>query len=219
MTGSSSTGSIVPALAYRIQPVMDLVADSVGGGASGGDIDARRPRLGHPESMLIWSDDRLDLALVARDRLRAEIAGWGLSGAVNLVGALSVPGLLTKGDVDLHLCIESDAFEGGVGVLGHRLIPTEQTAWAATLRVFTVPHPVDVPVGLAVTPHDSEHDRRFRLAWRRLRESAALRARYNELKRAQPEGYEAAKSDFFDDLQGQTDSVGPLGGQVCPVDG
>ena len=61
-----------------------------------------------------------------------------------------------------------------VGVLGHRLIPTEQRAWAATLRAFTVPHPEDVPVGLAVTPHDSEHDGGS--GWPGLRESAALRA-------------------------------------------
>jgi uncharacterized protein len=168
--------------------------------------------------MLIWSDDRVGLALAARDRLRAEVAAWGVPGAVNLVGALSVPGLLTKGDVDLHLCIEADVFERGVGVLAQHVTPTEEAAWSATLRVFSVPSPDDVPVGLAVTPHDSEHDRRFRLAWRRLRESGALRARYNELKHARPEGYEAAKSAFFDDLQGQTDSVGPLGGAVCPVD-
>ena len=178
----------------------------------------RRSWLGHPKSMLIWSDDRVGLALAARDRLRAEIAAFGVPGVVNLVGALTVPGLLTKGDIDLHLCIEGDAFEEGVRALAQRVTPAEEAAWSATLRVFAVPPADDVPVGLAVTPHDSEHDRRFRLAWRRLRESAALRARYNGLKRARPEGYEAAKSAFFDDLQSQTESLGPLGGAVCPVD-
>lgn len=171
-------------------------------------------------SMLLWSDDRLDLAIAVRDDVRAGIVRWGVPGAVNLVGALSVPGLLTKGDVDLHLCIPADGFRVGVEVLGRHLTPTEEAAWSATLRVFAAPERDDVPVGLAVTPHASEHDLRFRTAWQHLRESAALRTRYNDVKRAAAgtARYETAKSAFFNELEMQTRVAGPLGGRVCPAD-
>lgn len=142
----------------------------------------------------------------------------GRSRSVNLVGALSAPGLLTKGDVDLHLCIPADGFRVGLEVLGRHLRPTEEAAWSATLRVFAAPERDDVPVGLAVTPHASEHDLRFRLAWRRMRESAELRMRYNDIKRSAPGAYETDKNAFFNELEMLTRTSGPLGGSVCPAD-
>jgi hypothetical protein len=164
---------------------------------------------------LFWSDDRLDVAVAVRDRMRSDVGAWGVPGTVNLIGALSVPGLLTKGDVDLHLCVAVDAYDDAVATLAGHLRPTERAAWSVTLRVFAPHAPSDPPVGLAVTPHDSEHDRRFLLAWRHIRESTVLRQRSNELKGAAPQGYLAAKNAFFVELQARTDAAGPLGGVVC----
>jgi GrpB-like predicted nucleotidyltransferase (UPF0157 family) len=146
---------------------------------------------------LVWSDTVLDEAqrthLLVRDRL----AALDVPGGLELTGAASVPGLLTKGDIDLHLRVDEDRFAEVVDRLRSVYLPASPHAWAATLAVFDVPG--ERETGLAVTPVGSEHDVRFTRAWARLREDPALVRAYNELKRQTFGGpdHEARKSDFF----------------------
>jgi uncharacterized protein len=151
---------------------------------------------------LVWSDDLLAEAAWVRDEVEQALRLLGVPGELVLTGALSVAGALTKGDVDLHLRVEPRSFESVVACLRVAYPVGSPHSWAATLAVFDVPGPR--PTGLAVTPVDSEHDLRFRLAWEALRRDPGLLAEYNALKAASTgtEEYEAHKSRFFSSVTG-----------------
>jgi GrpB-like predicted nucleotidyltransferase (UPF0157 family) len=167
--------------------------------ANDGDPPARRPpRPAELRFPLIWSDTIRSQADRIHQQVRSDLAAVDISGDLLLTGASSVPGLLTKGDVDLHLRVPADTFDEVVTALDGRYLRASLHSWAPTLAVFDVPGH-GLPTGLAVTPIDSEHDRRFTRAWRLLANDAALRAQYNALKQnaADLETYEAEKSAFF----------------------
>jgi GrpB-like predicted nucleotidyltransferase (UPF0157 family) len=120
-----------------------------------------------------------------------------VAGELLLTGGASVPGALTKGDIDLHLRVPPDRFEHVVERLRAVYRPGSTSAWAETLAVFDVPGLR--PTGLAVTPVDSEHDVRFRRSWELIRGHPELLDEYNQLKRASfgDASYEDRKSAFF----------------------
>ena len=146
---------------------------------------------------LVWSDDLLKEAALIRDRVEADLESLGVPGALELTGASSVPGALTKGDVDLHLRVPPDLFEETVRRLRTAYPVGSPSAWATTLAVFDLPG--DRPTGLAVTPRGSEHDVRFVTCWAEIRRRPDLLAEYNDLKRtaADEADYEERKSSFF----------------------
>jgi hypothetical protein len=147
---------------------------------------------------LLWSDAILEEAGAIRAEVERRLAGLGIPGRLELTGAASMPGVLTKGDVDLHLRVTGPAtFAAVTERLGEMHRPASPEAWAETLAVFEVPG--GRPIGLAVTPVDSEHDQRFRRCWSRLRRDPGLLSEYNAMKEAAYGGrsYEALKSAFF----------------------
>ena len=146
---------------------------------------------------LVWSDRLLDEARAARDEVAAALTHLRVPGELVLTGATSVAGALTKGDIDLHLRVETGHYTATVALLGDTYRAASVHAWADTLAVFDVPGPR--PTGLAVTPVGSVHDQRFRLTWRALRRDPRLLAEYNALKRAAygTTEYEERKSAFF----------------------
>src|SRR5829696_1511560 len=152
---------------------------------------------------LEWSDGLVDEARRTRDEVAAVLASRGVPGELVLTGGASVPGALTKGDVDLHLRVAPEAFADVVARLRMLYPMASATAWAATLAVFEVPG--TRPTGLAVTPVHSEHDERFCLTWAALRRSPELLAQYNALKSssAGTEHYEQRKSSFFTSVSGR----------------
>lgn len=130
---------------------------------------------------------------VHRDRLREH----GVPGELELTGGSSVAGLLTKGDIDLHLRVPSSDFAVAVAELRLLYAAVLPDIWTGTFAVFE--EDAMPPVGIAVTAIASEHDRRFTRSWERMRSDAAARERYNALKRAGGD-VEEAKSRFFDEL-------------------
>lgn len=148
----------------------------------------------------MWSDGLLDLARQTRDEVADALSALGVHGELVLTGGASVPGALTKGDIDLHLRVAPDAFRDVVARLRVAYPVASPLSWAATLAVFELPG--RRPTGLAVTPVGSEHDRRFSLAWRLLRDDPQLLAEYNALKWGSPGtgDYERRKSAFFSAL-------------------
>ncbi len=153
---------------------------------------------GQPPTGLIWSDTILAEGEQARRSVEQQVRVLGVPGEVVVSGPAAVPGVLTRGDLDLHLRVPAAAFAEAVVRLQTRYRPTSPDAWAATLAVFAIPGARST--GLAVTPLDSEHDRRFRTAWSRLSADAGLRAAYNAMKAAWvgTDTYEEQKSAFFD---------------------
>ena len=148
---------------------------------------------------LVRSDDVLPEARRTRDDVAEELRALGIPGDLVLTGASSVPGALTKGDVDLHLRVEGAAFEEVVERLRGVYPVGSPHAWAATLAVFDVS--TSRPAGLAVTPVGSVHDVRFTEAWQALRDHPEWLQAYNSLKAeaADPDAYEVRKAAFFDD--------------------
>jgi hypothetical protein len=146
---------------------------------------------------LVWSDTILDDASRTRDRVEADLQRAQIPGSVVLTGPASMPGVLTKGDIDLHLRVPPDQFEAVVRELRNLYLHASLHSWAATLAVFHVP--AEIPTGLAVTPLDSPHDRRFTSTWNLLRDDPGLLAQYNILKSSSfgTARYEEQKSEFF----------------------
>ncbi|WP_344222671.1 hypothetical protein [Kribbella sancticallisti] len=150
---------------------------------------------------LVWSDTLLEDARRIHTEVQAELAAAGVPGDLVLTGASSLPGLLTRGDVDLHLRVPPETFPAVLAALDTRYPRASLHSWAATLAVYAVPGFAH-PTGLAVTPVDSEHDHRFTRGWARLDADAGLRTQYNILKQTAPDDqtYEAEKSAFFSRL-------------------
>ncbi len=147
---------------------------------------------------LLWSDEILGDARRIHERVRRRLTDLDVPGDLVLTGGASLPGVLTKGDVDLHLRVPAPSFERAVALLTESFEPAETGIWKSTLAVFAVP--AQLPTGLAVTPFDSEHDRRFTRAWQRIAEDPTALGEYNRLKRESRDSteYETRKSGFFD---------------------
>jgi GrpB-like predicted nucleotidyltransferase (UPF0157 family) len=146
-----------------------------------------------------FGDQALMIAAAERERLRAS----GVVGELLLTGGSSVPGALTRGDVDLHLRVRPVAFAAVVALLRRTYVVVHPEIWAPTLATFAVP--ATLPAGLAVTPAGSEHDLRFTRTWQLLAADPALLSEYNAVKRTAGAGgntYEDRKSAFFDQLLG-----------------
>lgn len=148
-------------------------------------------------SELVWSDGLLVEARQTLADVAAALASHGVGGVLELTGGTSVPGALTKGDIDLHLRVEPGAFSAVVVHLRDAYPVASAHSWAPTLAVFDIP--AHRPTGLAVTPIGSDHDQRFRLTWQALRRDPALLDEYNALKSAavSTADYEHRKSAFF----------------------
>ncbi|SFI20295.1 GrpB domain, predicted nucleotidyltransferase, UPF0157 family [Microbacterium saccharophilum] len=126
--------------------------------------------------------------------VRERLAAHAVPGELTLTGGSSLPGLLTKGDIDLHLRVRAGQFESAVERLRAVAGAVHPEIWTRTFATF---ERTDEPaVGIAVTVLGCEHDLRFTRGWARLAEDPDARDEYNALKRA--EEYEDAKSQFFD---------------------
>jgi len=128
---------------------------------------------------------------------RARLRAHGISGELVHVGGTSVPGALTRGDVDLHLRVPSTAFAATVSSVARVHAVTKPEIWCATLATFDVA--AALPTGLAVTPVDSEHDLRFTRTWSLIAAHPALLTLYNDAKlQAGSDDYETRKSEVID---------------------
>jgi GrpB-like predicted nucleotidyltransferase (UPF0157 family) len=137
-----------------------------------------------------------------RERIRPLVPGH-----FELTGGSSLPGALTGGDIDLHLRVAPKAFAAAVEVLDDVYHVVNPGIWTDTLATFVTREP-DEDVGIAVTSIGSEHDRRFRSAWARLRRDPSMLAAYNALKAmhagSDKAAYSASKAAFFDRLAAVT---------------
>jgi hypothetical protein len=167
---------------------------SDGGGENRGNGEDRADGLRASDDLL---PDALRILAEQRDLLRDA----GVPGELVLEGGSSVPGALTRGDVDLHLRVPPADFPAAVGKLrrSHAIVHPE--IWGPTLATFEATGTTR-SIGIAVTPVGSEHDLRFTRTWQLLRADPDLVAEYNAAKLAEDgprgEGYEERKSAFFD---------------------
>lgn len=115
-------------------------------------------------------------------------------------GGTSLPGVLTSGDVDLHVRVSAQSFQAARDVLGELYEPHVPDAWHSEGAFFADPGS-DPPVELALTVIGTLDDLHHGEAWRRIATDPSLLGRYNAMKRAQQgrsiEEYQAAKRRFF----------------------
>jgi GrpB-like predicted nucleotidyltransferase (UPF0157 family) len=119
-------------------------------------------------------------------------------------GGTSVPGALTRGDLDIHVRVAAADFAPACQRLSRAYASYRQEMWTDEFATFVRPN-AEVETGVALTAVGGEHDRRFLSAWSKLRRDPQLLAAYNELKEAcdgaaSEDLYQAAKSAFFDRL-------------------
>ncbi|MBM4282845.1 MAG: hypothetical protein FJ137_19535 [Deltaproteobacteria bacterium] len=145
------------------------------------------------------------LALHRRvDELRAAIRAVVPHAQVEHVGATAVPGLPTKGDLDLQVRVHRERFNDARAALAQRFRPYDHAYQAPDGASFDVEHP-HVPAMLHLTVIDSDADEQW--VYRELlREDVALLSSFRQLRHAyegRPMGeWRAAKAKVFEGLKG-----------------
>jgi GrpB-like predicted nucleotidyltransferase (UPF0157 family) len=114
-----------------------------------------------------------------------------------------VPGVLTAGDVDVHVRVEKESFESALDALAGVYEPFHRDAWSSGESAFFFAPEAQPPVEIALTVIGSRDDLHHGEAWDRIAADPSLIERYNELKRRHEGGsltdYDAAKRAFFDE--------------------
>lgn len=203
------SGAFLPALALRASS----------GGQQGDPRcgDGVVPEVGEWDHAWVLTTDE---ASVERARavasVFAELLGQhGVPGELTLTGGSSLPGLVTKGDIDLHLRVVAADFDDAVERLSEVADAAHPDIWTDSFATFERSHaPI---VGVAVTVVGSEHDVRFTSGWAHLAAHPDAREEYNALKRRVD--YEGEKSRFFDTLSAASARTsGTAGTTGTPLD-
>ena len=131
-----------------------------------------------------------------------ELHGFLPRAEVHHIGATSLPGGQTKGDVDANVRVAPGDFDRAVALLRERYEVAQPENWTPSFASFSVAGHA-LPLGLQVTEIGSQSD--FLLALRdRMRADPALARRYDEVKRAAAadgeDAYLRAKHAFLRDV-------------------
>jgi acyl-CoA thioester hydrolase len=116
------------------------------------------------------------------DELRTAIRALAPYVHVEHVGATSVPGLPTKGDLDLQVRVHRERFDDAKAALATRFRPYEHAYGPPDGASFDDDHP-HVPAGLHLTVIDSDADEQW-VFRELLREDQALSSSFRELRHA-----------------------------------
>lgn len=116
-------------------------------------------------------------------------------------GGTSLPGVLTSGDVDIHVRVESGRFTQAVADLSSLYEPFHGDAWSAGESAFFFAPGSQPAVEIALTVIGSLDDFHHGEAWDRIATATELIERYNALKRKYEktslDEYNVAKRAFF----------------------
>jgi GrpB-like predicted nucleotidyltransferase (UPF0157 family) len=169
--------------------------------------------MAEPRLTFVWSDTVAEEAAAVfaaharriRDRLpQVEIRHHG---------GTSVPGLLTSGDVDLHVRADEQWFEPARELLSELYEPLFPDEWDSEVAYFVAPG-AQPPVEIVLTLTESVDDLHHGEAWRRIMVDRELAERYNALKREHEGGsladYKGAKRDFFRQIVRVVRSTGSI---------
>ena len=128
-------------------------------------------------------------------------------------GGTSVPGLLTSGDVDLHVRADARWFEPARDLLSELYQPVLRDEWDSEVAYFVAPG-TQPPVEIVLTLSGSVDDLYHGEAWQQIMADHDLAERYNALKRSHEGGsiddYKAAKRDFFHQIVRLLRSTGQI---------
>jgi len=123
---------------------------------------------------------------------------------VEHVGATSIPGALTKGDVDVLVRVTVDDFDDAVSQLRRLYAVHQPHNWTPTFASFADRDAGDPPVGIQLVVAGSADDGLFGPFREALIRDPALLANYNALKRRHDgddyQHYTDAKGEFVRDV-------------------
>jgi len=144
-----------------------------------------------------------DVVRVVQAEHRSRIGGRLPQAKIEHIGATSVEGSLTKGDLDLLVRVPGIGFEEAVVALGGLYAIHQRENWTPTFASFKAEPDPQVPLGVQLVAAGSTDDRAF-MEWReRLSTDPDLLRRYNDLKLAHadddPEDYVDAKAKFIEE--------------------
>jgi GrpB-like predicted nucleotidyltransferase (UPF0157 family) len=130
-------------------------------------------------------------AIAAFDRHRGKLRQRLPYARVDHVGSTSVPGALTKGDVDLLVRVDSERFDEAAARLREGYAVHQPENWTATYASFVDPSERTPPVGVQLVVAGSSEESLFIPFREALIADSELLSRYNELKaRHDGESYE-----------------------------
>ncbi len=148
----------------------------------------------------VLSDAVAEDAAAAFAAHRRRIAERLPEAQIRHTGGTSVAGLLTTGDVDLHVRVAAEALAHAREVLCELYEPAYVDVWHSEGAFFVAPG-AQPPVEIALTAIGSLDDLHHGEAWERIAADPDLIQRYNALKRAyegrSADEYHAAKREFF----------------------
>jgi GrpB-like predicted nucleotidyltransferase (UPF0157 family) len=98
------------------------------------------------------------------------------------VGSTSIPGALTKGDLDLLVRVDAAGFDAAVVALRELYAVHQPENWTATYASFADPAASDPPVGVQLAVRGSGDDLLFAPFRQALIDDPALLREYNDLK-------------------------------------
>jgi GrpB-like predicted nucleotidyltransferase (UPF0157 family) len=118
------------------------------------------------------------------------------------VGSTSIPGALTKGDLDLLVRVDAAGFEPAVRVLRTLYAVHQPDNWTPTYASFSDADAHDPPVGVQLVVAGSADDALFGPFRRAMIADPELLAAYNDLKRrfdgSDYDAYTDAKAQFIE---------------------
>jgi GrpB-like predicted nucleotidyltransferase (UPF0157 family) len=151
------------------------------------------------QSELVFRERARALAAQETARIRQLLPAAG----IQHIGGTSVPGALTKGDVDLLVLVGAEDFAAGVERLREIYVINQPENWTPTFASFKDDNSFVLPFGAQLLVQGAE-TYRFVTLRDRLRGDAAALAEYNAIKRAHHgsdhESYRAAKGAFIERL-------------------
>ena len=133
---------------------------------------------------------------------------------IHHIGGTSIPGALTKGDVDLLVLVRGEDFSAGVERLREIYAINQPENWTSTFASFKDDTSFALPFGAQLLVRAAEPFGFITLR-DRLRADPAALAEYNAIKRAHHGGdhdaYRAAKGAFVERLLAADQKVSPTG--------
>ena len=155
----------------------------------------------HFQPELVFRDRALGLAAQETARIQRLIPG----AEVEHIGGTSIPGALTKGDVDLVVFVGSEDFSTGVERLRAIYEVNQPENWTPAFASFKDDASFTLPFGAQLIVREAETYFFVRLR-ERLRSDPEALEQYNAIKRAHEGGdptiYREAKGAFIERLLG-----------------
>jgi GrpB-like predicted nucleotidyltransferase (UPF0157 family) len=145
-----------------------------------------------------------DRVSAAFETVSAELSVLLPDAEVEHIGATSIPGAITKGDLDVLVRVRPDRFDAAAGALSAGYEIHQPDNWSPTFASFAAEPRDGIPVGVQLAAAGSPDDRQFTFLRDLLRNRPDLLERMNTLKRSfdggDPDAYWRAKQDLIESI-------------------